>query len=147
LRPDLGRPRPALHLLIPGSVGTSERAGLAPALFFWSARIMTAPLQDTRARIAAAEAASGRPPGSVTLIAVSKVQPPARVEAVLEAGHRIFGENYVQEAQGKWPAWRTRFPGVALHMIGPLQSNKARAAVALFDAIHTLDRDSLAQKL
>ena len=104
-------------------------------------------LADIRARIAAAESAAGRAPGSVTLIAVSKVQPPERVEAVLQAGHRTFGENYVQEAQGKWPAWTAQFSGVALHMIGPLQSNKARVAVALFDAIHTLDRPSLADKL
>lgn len=108
---------------------------------------MPAALHDIRARIAAAEAAAGRAPGSVTLIAVSKVQPPERVEAVLKAGHRVFGENYVQEAQGKWPGWRARFPGVQLHMIGPLQSNKARAAITLFDAIHTLDRESLATKL
>ncbi|MFN0115316.1 MAG: YggS family pyridoxal phosphate-dependent enzyme [Paracoccaceae bacterium] len=98
-------------------------------------------------RIAAAEAAAGRPAGSVTLIAVSKVQPPARVEAVLAAGHRVFGENYVQEAAAKWPGWRARFPGIRLHMVGPLQSNKAKSAVELFDAIHTLDRISLAEKL
>jgi pyridoxal phosphate enzyme (YggS family) len=105
------------------------------------------PLADILTRIAAAEAAAGRPAGSVTLIAVSKVQPPERVEAVLEAGHRVFGENYVQEAAAKWPAWRARYQGVALHMIGPLQTNKARAAVDLFDAIHTLDRPSLAERL
>ena len=104
-------------------------------------------LNDITRRIRAAETAAGRRPGSVTLIAVSKVQPPARVEAVLEAGQRVFGENYVQEAQGKWPDWRARFPGVELHMIGPLQTNKAKAAVSLFDAIHTLDRSSLARKL
>ncbi|RJL00319.1 YggS family pyridoxal phosphate-dependent enzyme [Paracoccus siganidrum] len=104
-------------------------------------------LEQIKTRIAAAEAASGRDPGSVRLIAVSKVQPPERVESVLQAGQRIFGENYVQEAQGKWPDWRERFEGVELHMIGPLQSNKARAAVGLFDAIHTLDRISLARKL
>lgn len=104
-------------------------------------------LDDIRGRIAAAERAAGRAAGSVTLIAVSKVQPAARVEAVLDAGQRVFGENYVQEAQGKWPGWRDRFAGVELHMIGPLQSNKARAAVGLFDAIHTLDRLSLARKL
>ena len=104
-------------------------------------------LDDIRGRIAAAERAAGRAPGSVTLIAVSKVQPDDRVTAVLEAGQRVFGENYVQEAQGKWPAWRDRWPGVQLHMIGPLQSNKARAAVGLFDAIHTLDRMTLARKL
>ncbi|MFC3630555.1 YggS family pyridoxal phosphate-dependent enzyme [Paracoccus angustae] len=104
-------------------------------------------LDDIRRRIAAAEERAGRAPGSVTLIAVSKVQPEGRVTAVLDAGHRVFGENYVQEAQGKWPGWRDRWPGVELHMIGPLQSNKARAAVDLFDAIHTLDRMTLARKL
>lgn len=104
-------------------------------------------LGDISARLRAAEAAHGRAPGSVTLIAVSKVQPAERVEAVLTAGHRVFGENYVQEAAGKWPAWRDRFDGVELHMIGPLQSNKAKPAVELFDVIHTLDRPSLAQKL
>ena len=75
------------------------------------------------------------------------MQPPERVQAVLDEGQRIFGENYVQEAQGKWPDWQADYPGVDLHMIGPLQSNKARQAVALFDAIHTLDRMSLAKKL
>ena len=104
-------------------------------------------LDDIRRRIAAAEAAAGRAPGAVTLIAVSKVQPPERVEAVLTAGQRVFGENYVQEAGAKWPAWRARFPGVELHMIGPLQTNKLNPALDLFDAIHTLDRPSLAQKL
>ncbi|MBU3031197.1 YggS family pyridoxal phosphate-dependent enzyme [Paracoccus marinaquae] len=104
-------------------------------------------LDDIRGRIAAAERAAGRAAGSVTLIAVSKVQPADRIEAVLGAGQRVFGENYVQEAQGKWPGWRERFDGVELHMIGPLQSNKAKAAVELFDAIHTLDRISLARKL
>lgn len=98
-------------------------------------------------RIHAAERAAGRAEGAVRLIAVSKVQPADRVEAVLAQGHRVFGENYVQEAAGKWPAWRDRFPGVKLHMIGPLQTNKAKVAVDLFDAIHTLDRPSLAQKL
>ena len=104
-------------------------------------------LDDIRRRIAAAEQQAGRAPGSVTLIAVSKVQPDDRVVAVLEAGQRVFGENYVQEAQGKWPGWRDRWPGLQLHMIGPLQSNKAKQAVGLFDAIHTLDRMSLGRKL
>jgi PLP dependent protein len=104
-------------------------------------------LSDIAARIAAAEAAHGRAPGSVTLIAVSKVQPLDRVVAVLEAGHRIFGENYVQEAAGKWPDLRARFAGVQLHMIGPLQTNKAKPALDLFDAIHTVDRPSLAERL
>ncbi|MFT3690586.1 YggS family pyridoxal phosphate-dependent enzyme [Paenirhodobacter sp.] len=105
------------------------------------------PLEDIARRVAQAEAAAGRAPGSVQLIAVSKVQPAVRVESVLRAGHRLFGENYVQEAAGKWPAWRAEFPGVAVHMIGPLQTNKAKLAVDLFDAIHTVDRPSLAEKL
>ncbi len=98
-------------------------------------------------RIHAAEAVSGRAPGAVTLIAVSKVQPLDRVVAVLDAGQRVFGENYVQEAQGKWPDLRARFAGVSVHMIGPLQTNKAKLAVELFDAIHSVDRPSLAEKL
>jgi pyridoxal phosphate enzyme (YggS family) len=104
-------------------------------------------LDQITARIRAAERAAGRAEGAVKLIAVSKVQPPDRVHAVLEAGHRVFGENYVQEAAAKWPAWRDRFGPLELHMIGPLQSNKAKLAVELFDAIHTLDRLSLAEKL
>ena len=104
-------------------------------------------LAEITARVRAAERAAGRAEGSVTLIAVSKVQPADRVEAVLAEGHRVYGENYVQEAAGKWPAWRDRFGPVELHMIGPLQTNKAKLAVELFDAIHTLDRQSLAQKL
>ncbi|HRO15457.1 MAG TPA: YggS family pyridoxal phosphate-dependent enzyme [Paracoccus sp. (in: a-proteobacteria)] len=104
-------------------------------------------LDEILARIRAAETSAGRPAGCVTLIAVSKLQPHPRIQAVLDAGHRVFGENYVQEAQGKWPAWRADFPDVKLHMIGPLQSNKARAAALLFDAIHSLDRPSLAQRL
>ena len=91
-------------------------------------------LDDITRRIRAAESAAGRAPGSVTLIAVSKLQPSERVEAVLAAGHTVFGENYVQEAQAKWPAWTAAHPGVSVHMIGPLQSNKARAAVALATA-------------
>jgi hypothetical protein len=104
-------------------------------------------LADIIDRIRAAERTAGRAEDAVRLIAVSKVQPLDRVEAVLNQGHRVFGENYVQEAAVKWPAWRDRFPGVDLHMIGPLQTNKAKVAVDLFDAIHTLDRPSLAQKL
>ena len=98
-------------------------------------------------RVAAAELAHNRAPGSVQVIAVSKVQPIARVQAVLKAGHRLFGENYVQETAGKWPAFRAEFPNVQVHMIGPLQSNKAKPAMDLFDAIHTVDRASLAEKL
>lgn len=104
-------------------------------------------LTEAVARVRDAERLAGRAEGSVTLIAVSKVQPLDRIEAVLGEGHRVFGENYVQEAAGKWPALRERFGPVELHMIGPLQSNKAKAAVELFDAIHTLDRPSLAERL
>ncbi|SOC18818.1 hypothetical protein SAMN05877809_11058 [Rhodobacter sp. JA431] len=104
-------------------------------------------LQDILSRVTKAEQAAGRAPGSVQLIAVSKVQPLDRVEAVLAEGQKLFGENYVQEAASKWPAWREEFAGVAVHMIGPLQTNKAKQAVELFEAIHTLDRPSLATKL
>ena len=104
-------------------------------------------LDAITARLRAAEAAAGRAPGSVCLIAVSKEQPTERVEAVLDAGHRRFGENRVQEAQGKWPAWQERFGPLELHLIGPLQTNKARAAVELFDVIQTLDRPRLATTL
>lgn len=88
-----------------------------------------------------------RDPSSITLVAVSKTFPAESIEPVLAAGQRVFGENYVQEAKAKWPALRERYPGVELHMIGPLQSNKAREAVELFDVIHTLDRPSLAEAL
>ena len=104
-------------------------------------------LQEITRRIRAAEAAAGRAAGSVALIAVSKVQPESRVRAVLAAGHRLFGENYVQEAAAKWPAFRAEFGPVAVHMIGPLQTNKAKPAVELFDAIHSVDRPSLAERL
>lgn len=104
-------------------------------------------LADVRAAIARAEAAAGRAPGSVELIAVSKVQPEARVRAVLDAGQRVFGENRVQEATARWTPLREAYDGVRLHLIGPLQTNKARQAVAFFDAIHVLDRPKLAAKL
>ena len=102
-------------------------------------------LEDIQNRIAKAEADAGRTPGSVKLIAVSKVQPLDRVEAVLEQGHRIFGENKVQEAVGKWPDFRTRYDGIELHLIGPLQSNKPRQAMEMADAIHSVDRPKLAK--
>lgn len=104
-------------------------------------------LAEIKDRIAAAELQSNRAPGGARLIAVSKVQPPARIEAVLQEGHRIYGENRVQEAQGKWPAWKESFEGVELHLLGPLQTNKARAALELFDVLHTLDRPKLAKTL
>ncbi len=88
-----------------------------------------------------------RDPSSITLVAVSKTFPAQDIEPVLAAGQRVFGENYVQEAKAKWPALRERYADVELHMIGPLQSNKAREAVELFDVIHTLDRPSLAEAL
>jgi len=104
-------------------------------------------LAEIEARIRKAEAEAGRPAGSVRLLAVSKVQPLERVEAVLEAGHRVFGENRVQEAAGKWPEFKARFPGVELHLIGPLQTNKLHQAFDLFDAFHTVDREKLARKI
>ncbi|WP_370049315.1 MULTISPECIES: YggS family pyridoxal phosphate-dependent enzyme [Salipiger] len=104
-------------------------------------------LTDIRERVAKAEAKAGRPEGSVQLIAVSKVQPIERVEAVLEQGHRLYGENKVQEAQGKWPSLKERFEGVDVHLIGPLQTNKARQAMELFSAIHAVDRPKLANTL
>src|SRR5467141_4525119 len=90
---------------------------------------------------------AGRPSQSVTLLAVSKTYGPGAIEPVIAAGQRVFGENRVQEAKAKWPALRERHPGIALHLIGPLQSNKAREAVALFDAVHAVDRPSLAEAL
>ncbi|MGC1505972.1 MAG: YggS family pyridoxal phosphate-dependent enzyme [Sulfitobacter sp.] len=104
-------------------------------------------LHDIQDAIAKAEADAGRAAGSVTLIAVSKVQPNARVEAVLAQGHRCFGENKVQEAAGKWPSFQDSFGKVDLHLIGPLQTNKARQAITLFDAIHSVDRPKLAKTL
>jgi len=88
-----------------------------------------------------------RAPGSVQLVAVSKLFPGDAIVPILELGQRAFGENYVQEAKAKWPPLREQWPGVELHMIGPLQSNKARDAVALFDVIETVDRESLAREL
>ena len=104
-------------------------------------------LADILARLRAAEARAGRPPESVALIAVSKVQPSDRVAAVLQQGQRLFGENRVQEAQHRWPDFQARFEGIALHLIGPLQTNKARVAVEMFEAIHSLDRPKLALTL
>ena len=102
-------------------------------------------LKDISKLVAEAESAKGLAPGSVSLIAVSKVQPDERVAAVLAEGHRCFGENRVQEAAGKWPAFRDQFDGIDLHLIGPLQTNKARQAFDLFQSIHTLDRPKLAK--
>lgn len=104
-------------------------------------------LAEIKTRIRNAEAAAGREPGSVTLIAVSKVQPNERVQAVLEEGHRCFGENRVQEAAGKWPDFSHAFNDLDLHLIGPLQTNKARQAMELFNAIHSVDRPKLAKTI
>lgn len=104
-------------------------------------------LAAVKAAIAQAAVEAKRPESSVTLVAVSKTFPADAIEPVLAAGQRIFGENYVQEAKDKWPALRARYPEAEVHMIGPLQSNKARDAVALFDVIESLDRSSLAKEL
>lgn len=101
-------------------------------------------LAEIRARVAAAESAAGRRAGSVRLIAVSKTFEAPAILPVIAAGQRVFGENRVQEAKAKWPALRAEFPDLELHLIGPLQSNKAAEAVALFDTIHTIDRDKIA---
>ncbi|MEC9344385.1 MAG: YggS family pyridoxal phosphate-dependent enzyme [Pseudomonadota bacterium] len=103
--------------------------------------------RDIVQRIQAAEAMSGRKPGTTALVAVTKTFGAESVLPVIEAGHRVFGENRVQEAQGKWPALKARFPDIELHLIGPLQSNKAGDAVKLFDVIETVDRDKIAAAL
>ncbi len=108
---------------------------------------LAARLSAVQARIAAAAQACGRTADRVALVAVSKTQPAAAVRAVLAAGHRRFGENRVQEAQSKYPALREAHPDLVLHLIGPLQTNKVRDAVALFDVIETVDRPRLAQAL
>lgn len=105
------------------------------------------PLATIRANIAQSEKIAGRPAGSTTLIAISKTKPAEAIEDLIELGHRVFGENRVQEAQAKFPDLRARYPDLELHMVGQLQSNKADEAVALFDCIHSLDRMSLAKAL
>jgi pyridoxal phosphate enzyme (YggS family) len=104
-------------------------------------------LRIIKSKIEKAEKDAKRDIGSTQLLAVSKVQPNERILSVLEQGHKIFGENKVQEAQGKWPTFRENFSNLKIHLIGPLQSNKVKQAVALFDAIHTVDRLKLAHKL
>ena len=104
-------------------------------------------LAGVRARIAKAAKLAGRRPDEVTLIAVSKTQDPDTILPLIEAGQTAFGENRVQEAQGKWPQLKVRFPQLRLHFVGQLQSNKAEEAVALFDSIHSVDRPSLAKAL
>ena len=102
-------------------------------------------LSEISEHIRQAEIKHGRSVGSVELIAVSKVQPNERVASVLDQGHRVFGENRVQEAAGKWPDFKQTYSNVSVHLIGPLQTNKARQACELFDVIHSLDRPKLAQ--
>jgi pyridoxal phosphate enzyme (YggS family) len=111
------------------------------------AETQTTGLAAVRADIARACRDAGRDPADVTLVAVSKTFPAEQIEPVIAAGQRVFGENRVQEAKAKWPALLERHPGLSLHLIGPLQSNKAKEAVALFDAIHSVDRVSVCEAL
>jgi len=104
-------------------------------------------LSAIRDRIAHAEALAGRDAGATTLIAVSKTRDAATIQPLIDAGQRVFGENRVQEAQAKWPALQAATPGISLHLVGQLQSNKAEDAVRLFDAIHSVDRPSLVAAL
>ena len=104
-------------------------------------------LQQVFEQIADAEKAAGRPQGSTQLIAVSKTFSADQIEPALLAGHRVFGENRVQESQQKWPGLKQKYPDTELHLIGPLQSNKASDAVELFDVIHTIDRDKIAKAI
>jgi pyridoxal phosphate enzyme (YggS family) len=104
-------------------------------------------LAEVNAAMAAAATAAGRPADSVRLVAVSKTHPAQAIEAAIAAGQRLFGENRVQEAAAKWPALRQRYPDAGLHFIGPLQTNKVKDALALFDLIETVDRPKLAQAL
>ena len=104
-------------------------------------------LEDIKKRVRETEINFSRPIGNTKLIAVSKVQPNDRIESVLDHGHRIFGENRIQEAQSKWPIFKNQYDNVELHIIGPLQTNKTRAAMELADSIHTLDRIKLAKAI
>ena len=104
-------------------------------------------LEDIRARIAQSARIAGRQPGAIELVAISKTHAAEAIEPLLAAGHRVFGENRVQEAQEKWPALRQAYPDVKLHLVGQLQSNKAEDAIALFDCIHSVDRPSLVTAL
>lgn len=133
----------------------SASADVPPdADLLYDGRMSSAPAADAagnlaaiRQRIAAAQRAAGREDAAVTLVAVSKTHGADRVEALLRAGQRVFGENRVQEAQGKFPALKAAWPDLELHLIGPLQTNKAREAVALFDVIQSVDRRKLAEAL
>ena len=104
-------------------------------------------LADVNQKIEKAEREAGRPAGSAQLVAVSKTFDAEAIRPVIQTGHRVFGENRVQESQAKWPELRAETPGIELHLIGPLQSNKAADAVALFDVIETVDREKIARAL
>lgn len=104
-------------------------------------------LRQVRETIASTAKAAGRAPADITLVAVSKAQPEERVLAALEEGQRVFGENYVQPASARWPALKASYPDIQLHMIGPIQTNKAKEVVGLFDVIETVDREKLARTL
>lgn len=104
-------------------------------------------LEETQSRISTALAAADRPDGAAKLVAVSKVQPLDRIKAVLDQGHRLFGENRVQEAAGRWPDLREAYDGIDVHLLGPLQTNKVNQAFDLFDAIQSVDRPKLAKKI
>ena len=108
---------------------------------------VSARLAAVRARLAAAADAAKRDPVSIHLVAITKTFGPEHIQPVLDAGHRIFGENRVQEAKGKWPALRERYADIELHLVGALQSNKAKEAVQLFDAIHSVDRPKIAEAI
>ena len=108
---------------------------------------VAANLAGLRVSIAAAAKQAGRAPEDITLVAISKVHREDRILPALEAGHRVFGENRVQEAAAKWPALKDRFSGIELHLVGPLQTNKVRQALDLFDVIETVDRPKLARAL
>lgn len=108
---------------------------------------MTSTLETVQKNIASAARDAGRSPADISLIAVSKTKPPEAIRPLLDAGQRVFGENKVQEAATKWPELRQKYDGVDLHLIGPLQSNKVRQAVQLFDVIETLDRPKLARAI
>jgi pyridoxal phosphate enzyme (YggS family) len=109
--------------------------------------VMDSSLAKVRAEIARACAQARRDPASVTLVAITKTFGADAIEPVIAQGQRVFGENRVQEAKAKWPPLKDRYPGIELHLVGPLQSNKAKEAVAMFEAIHSLDRPSLAEAL
>jgi pyridoxal phosphate enzyme (YggS family) len=112
-----------------------------------ASRSIAAALADVKGQIASACRETERDPASVTLIAVSKTFPAETIEQAIVAGHKVFGENRVQESKAKWPVLREKYPDLELHLIGPLQSNKAKEAVALFDAIHSVDRPSICEAL